>query len=687
MAVTSMLSVLLALAPAPDFETGLDVVSYSVACHQFKNARDRKVKEAVHQRTPVSGENLDKVIGGITEQIESEAAKQCKGDDKHITECIGAEAVPKDLASATQALHRLAEVLDNDVPQECDGTEAKQRTMPAAVGAAWQDAVIRGIAGFVVKRARAEALAFVLQTVSAELCDVKPKGSAVLPATCAVLGLNPPQSDVSVWGTVKGGLELDFPELPVRLLEQLATDNPKVPNLAEASLLVAEVAGAVRALRRGDGVRDVFVALKRLGQKPSTPALEAEAARQFLYATGLVVNLVGARLEDVDVGDDEVFVKVAVARFEEHTADLNEWIPRCRLGTETTLRSDACKAQLGGAFRRVRAALVAMEKVPKSLDPSSPEAERTAVYARYVQAMAPVFQAVLDIFKYDPVARDGATKPDTKGVVVFAVTEMTAMLAVVDRARERDYTAALAALLRIADGMGFTDTLPSWLTKYGSFLAQVATVETSEEMQKALESVAEPVGSYRAKRGSPRFDLRTKKHDAPGPYRTTLSVNAYLGVQGGVELVFHRELQGLEPAPRMGLFAPVGLELSRGFRESGSVGGFISVIDVGALVDYRLGPAPGESTSAQPGNEPNLTFAQVVSPGLYWVLGIPRTPLTLGLGLAYTPKLRSIIVGGQKDDTTADALRFSGFLAIDIPVFIVSRGGKKKDEKACLKDR
>ncbi len=52
------------------------------------------------------------------------------------------------------------------------------------VGAAWQDAVIRGAAAFVVKRAKAEALAYIRDLLAADLCE---PGDKYLPTTCTIL--------------------------------------------------------------------------------------------------------------------------------------------------------------------------------------------------------------------------------------------------------------------------------------------------------------------------------------------------------------------------------------------------------------------------------------------------------------------------------------------------------------------
>jgi hypothetical protein len=126
---------------------------------------------------------------------------------------------------------------------------------------------------------------------------------------------------------------------------------------------------------------------------------------------------------------------------------------------------------------------------------------------------------------------------------------------------------------------------------------------------------------------------------------------------------------------RAGLFAPVGLDLSWGVGEASSVGLFVSLIDIGALVDFRTTTtetgAGTDKTKINP--EPQVGFAQVVSPGAYLTYGISGTPLVLGGGVAFAPGLRKTINETTAQESGVSTLRFGGFLAVDISIFPIVR--------------
>jgi hypothetical protein len=85
---------------------------------------------------------------------------------------------------------------------------------------------------------------------------------------------------------------------------------------------------------------------------------------------------------------------------------------------------------------------------------------------------------------------------------------------------------------------------------------------------------------------------------------------------------------------------------------------------VGTLASYRLNETistEGDTVS----QNPQVKFKNIISPGIFFVLGISKTfPLTFGLGYQYAPSLRGI----ENTDEIVNALRFSGFLAIDLNI-------------------
>ena len=201
---------------------------------------------------------------------------------------------------------------------------------------------------------------------------------------------------------------------------------------------------------------------------------------------------------------------------------------------------------------------------------------------------------------------------------------------------------------------------PRWLVEYGPFLAELAASNDAASAQKIIEAAAAPVGSYRGKRDD----------------GFSLTLSAFPGVQLGGEWLTNDQLEfATGAANHVGLFAPVGLDLAWALPGEGSLGIFVSILDLGALVDFRFnGDEVKNDKGAEAGDaeaSPQVGFGQVVSPGLYLNLGIWKTPLVLGFGAAYSPNLRKI--DGNLAVDEASALQLTGYLAVDVSLFSIIR--------------
>jgi hypothetical protein len=124
--------------------------------------------------------------------------------------------------------------------------------------------------------------------------------------------------------------------------------------------------------------------------------------------------------------------------------------------------------------------------------------------------------------------------------------------------------------------------------------------------------------------------------------------------------------------------APVGVTISRGHsifffgtkgwntEKSGCAGWssslFLSVIDIGALASFRFKSPETVSTV------PQIKLKDIISPGIFFSLGIPKTPLSLNFGWQMGPLLRNV------SDTlntyySQSYSRWSVGLCVDIPIF------------------
>lgn len=195
-----------------------------------------------------------------------------------------------------------------------------------------------------------------------------------------------------------------------------------------------------------------------------------------------------------------------------------------------------------------------------------------------------------------------------------------------------------------------TEYTQSRLAKYGSFMATVSTAKTPDEVARAVDAAALPLGSSRIKRET-SFNV---------------AVNAYVGPYIGYE-----KIRGVDSAGKInayGITAPIGFSISRGYsilfipskkhRTSSSI--FFSLIDLGAITAFRF---TNDSTE----KVPTIELKDIFSPGIFYSHGFGKTPISLNIGYQAGPLLRR--VRGDENDFSKSYSRFSVSLVVDIPMF------------------
>ena len=194
--------------------------------------------------------------------------------------------------------------------------------------------------------------------------------------------------------------------------------------------------------------------------------------------------------------------------------------------------------------------------------------------------------------------------------------------------------------------------ISSKLFKYGSFIAVVAQAKSSDDVEAAIESIALPTGSARIKRES-AFNV---------------SLNAYCGLYSGHE----EERFSLKHGNifnSYGLTAPIGFAVSWGARKflwmpckrnghfSHTI--FLSVVDLGAITSFRFANDSTKTLS-------KVELKDIISPGVFYSIGIPKTPISVNLGYQVTPFLREVSASDNTFKTSYS--RFSISICVDIPV-------------------
>jgi hypothetical protein len=222
----------------------------------------------------------------------------------------------------------------------------------------------------------------------------------------------------------------------------------------------------------------------------------------------------------------------------------------------------------------------------------------------------------------------------------------------------RNYSGAISATLHFitkhAENSEDMKSFTGFLVKFGSFAANVVQAKSSDEVEKAIESVVLPVGS-----------ASIKKHSG-----FNIAINAYVGIYGGRQ----RQKTDTKFVDVGGVYAPVGVTFSWGlgnpekkepdkYRPS-SFSLFATVIDISPLVAYRF-----SNYNETLANDIKIRLSQVFSPGLHAAFGLPKIPLSFGGGFNWSPLLTKV----EKENITVlnkdtRPFRWQLFLAVDIPL-------------------
>ncbi|MBT1704737.1 hypothetical protein [Chryseosolibacter indicus] len=190
--------------------------------------------------------------------------------------------------------------------------------------------------------------------------------------------------------------------------------------------------------------------------------------------------------------------------------------------------------------------------------------------------------------------------------------------------------------------------------KYGVFMANVVDAKSSEEIKEAISNAALPVGSS-----------SYKKYQ-----QFTLSVNSYLGAHFRLNREDNPDKTWEQ---NVGLIAPVGVALNYGLGRGGSVSLFAPLLDVGAIAEFRLSDTGTQLTES-------IKLGNILSPGGYVVYGLPANiPIGIGIGTQYGPGLFEVNSQGPGQTVNSyenPSWRWNAFVAVDIPLFNLTRGKK-----------
>lgn len=212
--------------------------------------------------------------------------------------------------------------------------------------------------------------------------------------------------------------------------------------------------------------------------------------------------------------------------------------------------------------------------------------------------------------------------------------------------KRKNYTAAVLHLMNLLETLIANKKLTQNLLKVGTFIANVAEAENSDQLAEIIEAYALPAGSYRTKRQS-KFNV---------------ALNSYMGLNYGQEYLINDNLPSImdNSNATMGLSTPIGIALSRSILEKSSLTGFFQLFDLGSIAAFRFGDDATEVL-------PEINFSNIIAPGAYLSFGFPNFPGALSAGAQLGPNLREVTDASLMIDDVR-AWRFLGTLTVDIPL-------------------
>lgn len=417
---------------------------------------------------------------------------------------------------------------------------------------------------------------------------------------------------------------------------------------------------AVRAIRQGKRPLEVVAGLSRdprlrrqcPGAKVSIPigCAVATAALFLEHAGGIAIAADGPLLDTVATLLYEATLRRgSLQRALVALYDIRETDPaavRARLPPFLGRVIDAGELANGDVIQPVLRFLDSVQTFDATLTKMAASSTPKAA----LEQAPTVLREAIDVIDAGTSLVGASTIPYREEILVAA--DAMALIVAGDYAEGLRKTIDLFGLLASDPAM----TLPEGIRRHLSLVVDLASAHTPEDVEAALESAAAPVGSWR------------RKH-----HELTASVTAFVGLTGGYETPRTEGIRSDVPSGlAAGALAAVGIDVSFPVLKKSSMGFFVSVLDLGQLTSSRLtSTVKGtDDNEVRANTTPEVDFAQVFSPGLYWHVSLGGSPFTVAGGASFAPALRTYFFSDPADPPTRalSTWRVGAFLAVDVTV-------------------
>jgi len=595
---------------------------------------------------------LTALAQGLTGEDVREAcqvAPLCKAPSAAVLRLCSLATGQRPARAAWDAVFREA----RPTPAEVSGTPSCEQksgleavTAPPRAGAApspfsgfSQSNLLWGTADFLVGRAEEELRAWAVDRFLRMACEgeeARLGGQPLFPATCRAIQGTHLRGFMNGLGTLRAAMRLDAQRLPALAFAEAAT---RPGPTAEPAQVDAALAGwqASMALARILGGESTLAALQATATDAPPRAIECRhPAATFLFHASALARTFGAskKLADLEKPAERNLALLALAVNRRGDPAISGRWP-CEATAPDGKPLHAAGFDVEGLYDATGYLLEALERARSAAG----ELERLAGASRpeaRIQAFGNLAAAGVGVYR----AAAAGARPGGVGEA-----QLRMLSAAEDVARDLGAGSYSTAVVKLGGALAAVWAQKLWPEEFqrlAAFLADVAEAQTAEEASAAIARAAEPVGGYRRKR-------------AAGFH---VGVNGYFGASAVAEWTGGWENRGTA----LGFWAPVGLEAGFGSRADLSFGLLLQAIDLGVLASWRVG---NDDLSTAP----QVSVKQVLSPGAFVVLGLPRMPLSLSAGVAFSPKLRTLSAAAGAVERERDAYRIGLAVAVDIPIF------------------
>ena len=188
---------------------------------------------------------------------------------------------------------------------------------------------------------------------------------------------------------------------------------------------------------------------------------------------------------------------------------------------------------------------------------------------------------------------------------------------------------ALIAVRFLEESKAFDEKVLGRFKNHILFFAELSDAETAEQTKEILEAYTMPPVSFAVKRER---------------YKNHVLLTAYLGVAYGK--VVNAGTYGEDN--RKGIYAPIGLEFSRGLGNGASVSLMLAPFDFGYPINLKLN-----------GVKEDIEFRDIIAPSVLVSYGCPKYPISIGV--AYQRGRNDIAANSAEE-------RVLFFIAFDMPL-------------------